>query len=65
MERPDRTAQVLWLALVMVTSVLVGACAAGLFWVLNAGPVASVGAGGGAFVAVATIGIGIIALFRK
>jgi len=52
----------MWVALIVLSSVVAGACACGLFWAAGAGLVAAIGAGGATFLGVATIGFAIVAL---
>lgn len=65
MERSNDGATIMWVALVMLTSAVAGACATGLFWILRAGPVISLSAGGATFIGLATIGIAVVALLSR
>lgn len=52
----------IWVVLIMLTSVVAGACACGLFWAAGAGLVAAMRAGGATFLGIATVGFAIMAL---
>jgi len=56
------SSRAMWVALIVLSSVVAGACACGLFWAAGAGLVAAIGAGGATFLGVATIGLAIVAL---
>ncbi|GAA1392088.1 hypothetical protein GCM10009613_35920 [Pseudonocardia kongjuensis] len=65
MHRHDGETRVMWVAFVMITSAVAGVCVTGLFSILEAGPIASLGAGGATAIGVATIGVAVIALLVR
>jgi hypothetical protein len=62
MKGQDAGSRAMWVALIVLSSVVAGACACGLLWALGAGPVAAIGAGGATFLGAATVGFAIVAL---